>query len=209
MSQEAASESSLADQATRKASLAYQATSQLFASLLGKNFEALPTIVQQVHSGKTLMLTGTARVTRGPGLLSRLFALAARLPAAIDETPVQVHIERLSHLNESWQRQFGPSKMPSLLSGTPDGSIRERLGLVCFDFQLQTCADLQGFDWIVKRVRVFGLLPMPASWFSEVRAKSYAEDGRYRFLVHAQMPIIGLLVRYEGDLSILLDPETP
>ena len=201
MARDLEAQTSLADQATRQ-------TTQLFATRLGKDFTALPTIVQRVHSGKTLTLTGTARITRGAGLLSRLFALASSLPAATDHTPVQVQIDALGHLKESWRRQFGRSRMPSLLSGASNGLLRERLGLVHFDFELRACADLQGFDWIVKRIRVLGFLPLPVSWFSEVHAKSYAENGHYRFLVHAQMPIIGLLVRYEGNLSILLGPET-
>ena len=72
------------------------------------------------------------------------------------------------------------------------------LGAVRFDFLLTTDAD--GFRWQVKRVAVFGLR-LPAQWFSSVHAYSYCEEGSYRFLVHAQIPFAGLLVRYEGSLA--------
>lgn len=58
-----------------------------------------------------------------------------------------------------------------------------------------------GLYWRLMRVRALGL-PLPASWFSGVRAREFERDGRYHFDVAAQLPLVGLLVRYRGWLDV-------
>jgi hypothetical protein len=60
--------------------------------------------------------------------------------------------------------------------------------------------DANGFHWQVVHVAVFGMA-LPAVWFQKVHAYSYSDAVSYRFLVHAELPIAGLLVRYEGWLK--------
>ena len=50
-------------------------------------------------------------------------------------------------------------------------------------------------------MRLFGLLPLPAGWFDGVRCREREHDGRYEFLVEARLPLVGLVVRYEGWLA--------
>ncbi len=171
---------------------------KLFPTLLGSSFAALPMPVQIAHSGQPVRLIGTSSITRGSAWLSRLCAFFARLPPANPYVETQVDIEVKPDGSECWHRRFGRARMPGYLSAGPAGLLRERLGAVRFDFLLTP--DLQGFHWTVKRVAVFGL-PLPARWFSAVHAYSYSKSGRYHFLVHAQIPLAGLLVRYEGSLE--------
>ena len=171
---------------------------KLFPSLLGASFDALPAPVKLAHGGQTVCLLGQSKITRGTGLLSRVCAFFARLPPAQKNVETQVDIEVRADGSEVWHRRFGSARMPGKLSVGPAGLLRERLGAVRFDFHL--AAEANGFRWHVKRVAVFGI-PLPASWFSAVHAYSYSEAGSYRFLVHAQMPLVGLLVRYEGSLE--------
>lgn len=171
---------------------------KLFPSLLGPSFDALPAPVKLAHGGQPVRLLGQSTITRGTGWLSRICAFFARLPPAQADVETQVDIEVKSDGSEVWHRRFGQARMPGILSQGPAGLLRERLGAVRFDFHL--AAEANGFRWHVKRVAVFGL-PLPAAWFSAVHAYSYSEAGSYRFLVHAQMPLAGLLVRYEGSLE--------
>lgn len=173
-------------------------TPALFPSLLGSHFHALPAPVKLAHSGRSVRLVGDSCITRGTTLLSRICAFFARLPPAHAHVETQVDIEVKPDGSEVWHRRFGKARMPGELSVGPGGLLREHLGAVRFDFLLTP--DSQGFQWQVKRVAVFGL-PLPAAWFSQVHAYSYGEAGSYRFLVHAQMPVAGLLVRYEGSLK--------
>lgn len=56
-------------------------------------------------------------------------------------------------------------------------------------------------------VRAFGLLPLPSGWFEGVRCREREHAGRYEFLVEARLPLIGLVVRYDGWLEPLADAE--
>ncbi|MEH6416380.1 DUF4166 domain-containing protein [Pseudomonas sp. CGJS7] len=58
-----------------------------------------------------------------------------------------------------------------------------------------------GLAWRLMRVRALGL-PLPRSWFSGVRAREFEREGRYHFDVVAQLPLVGLLVRYRGWLDV-------
>ncbi|MGH8082470.1 MAG: DUF4166 domain-containing protein [Lysobacter sp.] len=58
-----------------------------------------------------------------------------------------------------------------------------------------------GLSWHLMRVSALGL-PLPRSWFAGVGAREFERDGRYHFDVAAQLPWVGLLVRYRGWLDI-------
>lgn len=75
--------------------------------------------------------------------------------------------------------------------------LREKLGLLCFDFEL--APDGSGFAWQIQRVSVLGV-PLPAALFSGVFARSFAQGGVYQFEVSVNMPVVGLLVAYRGHL---------
>jgi hypothetical protein len=181
----------------------------LFAGLLGADaFEALPSPLRRLH-----LRTGTARwhgeveVVRGRSLLARLCGWATRLPPA-GTGPIEVEIivddgivgDRLAgDRREQWTRHIAGHAMRSRLRAV-DGLLDERLGLVDFRFRL-TSVD-HDIVWTVAGVRVFGLLPLPAAWFSQVRARESAEGERYRFEVTAALPLAGPLVHYRGWLEV-------
>ncbi len=171
----------------------------LFRHLLGADgFDALPMPVQRLHlqqGGR--VYHGEVEVIRGRGLLARLCAWVTRLPPA-GTGPIAVEI--LSDaLRERWTRRVGEHAMASSLWAS-EGILCERLGLVMFGFRLEMRED--GIDWIVRRVRVLGVLALPISWFSQVAARESADGDRYRFEVRAALPLAGLLVHYRGWLSV-------
>ena len=171
----------------------------VFQSVLGTGaFAALPSPLQRLHLHQgSRTYVGEVEVVRGRSLLSRLCAWATRLPFA-GKGPIEVDIVS-NGAREQWTRRVGTHAMASSLwSG--DGLLCERLGLVRFAFQLD------GRDgaiaWRVTQVRVFGVLPLPASWFSRVAAREWAEGDRYHFDVYAALPVAGLLVHYRGWLGV-------
>jgi hypothetical protein len=138
-------------------------------------------------------------VQRGTGVLSRLCGWLARLPPAAPFVPITVSITPRADGSQHWRRQFGAALMPSKLRADRSW-LREDLGALTFWFALRV--HNEGIDWRVARVRVLRVLPLPARWFAQVHAWSGAgADGRYRFVVHAQLPLLGLLVRYSGWLA--------
>jgi len=81
-----------------------------------------------------------------------------------------------------------------------NGLLMERLGPCTFGYRLVRIG--KELAWTVERARVFGIIPLPASMFDGVRCReSEDEAGRYRFSVEARLPVIGLLIRYEGWLQ--------
>jgi hypothetical protein len=170
----------------------------LFASLLGDAFDALPSPLRRLH-----LRTGTARwhgeveVVRGRSLLALLCGWATRLPPA-GTGPIEVEIIA-DDGREQWTRHIAGHAMRSRLRAV-DGLLDERLGLVDFRFRLSSVD--HDIVWTVVGVRVLGLLPLPAAWFSQVRARESAEGERYRFEVTAALPLAGPLVHYRGWLEV-------
>jgi hypothetical protein len=170
----------------------------LFARLLGEKFDRLPPRVRALHARDTShTYAGRADVDRGTGMLSRLMGAATRLPAQKTDQELHVTIEP-SASGERWTRTFADHAMPSRLWDA-DGLLCERLGLATFGFQLDVHDDQ--LTWRVARVRSLGI-PLPARLFRGVIAREFDEDGRYRFDVRAELPIVGLLVHYRGWLDV-------
>jgi hypothetical protein len=150
-----------------------------------------------VHDGRARkVLSGRCRITRGTGVLARLFAWAASLPKAGDDLPVQV-LFQCDERGEIWGRDFAGQPMRSTLTDR-DGCLEECLGPVRFRFALR--ADDRAIMWNVVGIRVLGL-PLPAAWFEAVNARQSVEAGRYTFDVRAELPWIGLLIHYHGWLE--------
>lgn len=80
-----------------------------------------------------------------------------------------------------------------------DGHLRERLGLVTFDFRLHVDDDI--VHWTLRRVRALGI-PLPARLFTGVHAREFERGGRYGYDVRAVLPGVGLLVHYRGWLNV-------
>lgn len=171
----------------------------LFRRLLGAAaFDALPEPLRILHlrDGRALW-HGEVEVMRGRSLLSRFCAWVTRLPPQ-GTGPIDVEII-VSEGREQWTRHVAGHAMRSRLRAV-DGLLDERLGLVDFRFRL-TSVD-HDIVWTVAGVRVLGLLPLPVSWFSLVRARESADGERYRFEVVAALPLAGPLVHYRGWLVV-------
>ena len=171
----------------------------LFRQLLGADaFDALPLPLQRLHLQQGhRRYQGDVQVTRGNGLIARLCAWVTRLPPQ-GTGPINVEIVSDTR-GERWTRHVGRHAMASTLWAN-ERLLFERLGLVTFGFRLE--ARNGGIDWLVQRVRVLGVLPLPAAWFSQVAAREWAAGARYHFDVRAALPLAGLLVHYQGGLDV-------
>jgi hypothetical protein len=172
--------------------------SSLFRRVIGPRYESLPRELRAVHDGiLPRSFSGTCRVERGAGWISRLCGSIAGLPAAADSVALRLRIDRHRD-GERWQRDFGGVYMCSTLRDR-QGQLEERLGPAVMRFALD--APGEAIEWRLTRVRVLGV-PLPLSWFRGVRACEAHEGGRYRFDVRAELPIAGLLVHYRGTLDV-------
>lgn len=173
-----------------------RAQQHLFPAVVGDAFASLPAAVRALHDGSGRWI-GEATVERGRGLLSRLCAWATRLPPE-GAHPVVVEIVA-AHDGERWTRRYGSAHaMPSRL-WRARGVLCERLGPVTLRYRMTV--ENGALVWRVIGIRVLGLLPLPARWFTGVAPRESEEDGRYRFDVRARLPGVGLLVHYRGWLE--------
>jgi hypothetical protein len=169
----------------------------LFCRLLGESFATLAPRVRALHLREgTCRYRGIVEVERGRGVLARLCAYATRLPPA-GHGPIEVEIAADAE-GECWTRRVRGHVMRSRLWGR-DGLLNERLGLVTFEFRID--AHDGAIEWTVVRVRALGL-PLPVRWFEGVAARESEVDDRYHFDVRAALPLVGLLVRYQGWLDV-------
>lgn len=170
----------------------------LFQQLLGPAFDSLPEAVRQLHSirGRGIH-SGRATISRGTNPVANLFAMIAGLPATAKDVETTVEFIADQHA-ETWNRNFGGARMTSRLTAH-DGQLGERLGPLQFRFAIEVRE--AAIHWRTIGVRLFGILPLPATWFADVHCREREHDGRYEFLVKASMPVIGRLIRYEGWLE--------
>ncbi len=171
----------------------------LFQSLLGASFFRLPDTVRALHSTMGYAkYTGRATIVRGRNSIARLCATIAGLPRTATDiaTTVEFHADATG---ETWQRDFGGHLMQSRLR-RHGKQLVVRLGPVQVRFVLR--AGDGAIWWEPVGVRLFGMLPLPVSWFADMHCREREHEGRYEFLVQASLPLIGSLIRYEGWLEL-------
>ena len=178
-------------------------TAPLFERVLGAAFAPLPPMLRALHSvPQRQAWCGQGRVRRGGHWLVAPCARLARLPPSADEVPVTVEFV-VDDTGECWNRRFGAARMASRL-WQREGRLFERLGALRFRFALRA---VDGeIHWRAERAWAFGIVPLPAGWFAQVRCREREHGGRYEFLVDVALPLLGLLIRYEGWLLPAQEP---
>ncbi len=170
----------------------------LFQQALGAAFFRLPESLRRLHGVRgRARYTGVATIERGRNPLARLCARIAGLPTAASDVKTTVDFVADAK-GEAWYRDFGGRKMSSRLA-LKDGLLRERIGPLRFRHSLH--ANDGAIWWTVAGVRLFGVLPLPASLFDGVRCREYQQDERYHFEVEASLPLVGRVIRYAGWLE--------
>jgi hypothetical protein len=100
---------------------------------------------------------------------------------------------------ERWTRDFGGQTFRSHLS-EHDGHLIERFGPIRFAFDLPS--DQDGLEMRMRGWTLLGL-PLPLILAPRSRAREWQEGARFRFDVPIALPLIGMIVHYQG----WLDPE--
>lgn len=172
----------------------------LFQSALADRWENLPREVQILHSVQDVeSFSGTARVTRGTTLVSRLAAWFFGFPHANDKTLLTITKTR-TQTGEIWERNFGGRVFRSYLTPAPDlYRYRERFWLFNYEQDLPVqdgCMRLP-----VRRGWFLGI-PLPRFLLPVSDSREYSENGVFHFDVSLIAPLGGgLIVRYRGQVK--------
>ena len=172
----------------------------LYRRILGKACDALPIQIRAMHDRTgDLYATGMARVERGSGWLARGVAAAFRFPPEAKSVPVSVSFQWRGD-RELWRRSFGEKSFDSVqLAGQEraEGLLREQFGPFAFDMAL--VVESGRLRFLVRRWSFLGV-PLPMRLAPRGESYEFEEDGYFHFHVEILLPLVGLLVRYQGWL---------
>ena len=173
----------------------------LYRKILGSAFSMLPPRLQQLH-GSTAhrQWTGFADVRRGSGPVAALLAALLGFPKAALQVPVTVTFSP-ENGGEHWVRNFGGKRFSSVQSagtGKDDHLMVERFGPA--SFALALVVEEGRLVLIPRRWSLLGF-PMPRFLLPTGLSFETECDGQFCFDVEISMPLVGLVVAYQGALS--------
>ena len=167
----------------------------LYARVMGRAFDSLPTTVRAMHEVvKDGGAAGEAEVTGAANLFGALIARMVGFPRA-GRYPLHVTFAEREQ-TELWTRWFGATCFTSELSEA-EGRLVERFGPARFQFDLP--ADDAGLTMVVRRWSLFGI-PLPLSLAPRSLAREWEEGGVFHFDVPIALPLVGRVVHYRGVL---------
>ena len=180
---------------------AEERTSILYSALLGASWATLAAPVRWAHSvGEEK--TGRFRIVHGSRWLTRLALLGSRLPKAALAAETNLTIIA-DESGEKWDRKFNGEEFTTL-QWNSGGSLTERFGPWELRFALRVGGgalfyEQCGARYCLGRWR----MPMPRVFAPFVEAKEWADGPeQVRVMVKVTLPIVGLLIAYDGTLDM-------
>ena len=171
--------------------------SALYARIMGPRFTELAPSVVALHGVLSdAGAHGRAVVRRGRHPVARALAALLGLPAAGEHVLHVGFSER--HGVERWTRGFSGRRFKSEFS-EEDGCVVERFGPLRFRFDLVN--EGGGLRMVLRGWSLARLL-LPLAIAPRVSAREWEEAGLFRFDVSIALPLIGLVVHYQGWLDI-------
>ena len=136
---------------------------------------------------------------RGRGLLARRIADLFRLPPDGRDVPLRVSFTSEDGV-ELWRRDFGGDVLVSR-----QGALPGRPGLLYEDFgpgrfAIEPSVSPDGLELILRGATLFGFALPRWLWPRIVGREGEDAQGRFTFFVTIRLPLIGLLVHYDGHL---------
>jgi len=178
---------------------------RLYPLLLRDAWNSLPDRVRRFHSGNGVMqATGRFRVRHSPHRIARFCAWLARLPAPGGDVVIHLTVVRAEGIAEHWRRSFGGRPLLSYQCARSDGILVEHWGLLELRFQLDV---KDGALLYFPRGSALRLgpfrLPLPGLISPAITASERAGEGDTDISIHveASMPLVGLLMMYEGAIA--------
>jgi hypothetical protein len=174
----------------------------LYSEVLGKDWLALSESARCAHSvgGE---INGVFRIMYGTGWAAKILARWSDLPQPADaaDTRLKIHSE---DAGERWERQFNGEAFATRQWRGKDGVLVERFREWELHFKLRVKDGNLFYDQSSAKLCVGALhFPMPRACAPHVFAREI-QDGAARVLVTVMVtvPLVGLLISYEGYLNV-------
>jgi hypothetical protein len=177
----------------------------LYETLVGPAWDGLPASIRRAHlRADGLEAAGVLRVARGRSRAARALARLCRLPEAGEAVPVRLSVRREAR-GERWVRRFGAHTLVTSQCALGDGILAERFGALEFRFRLTPTACGLGYLHLATRLCAGRLrVPLPGWLAPRVAASEAAtlSPERTQVRVTVSLPLLGLLLAYEGELTV-------
>ncbi len=176
------------------------ASESLYRRVLGARLDNLPLPMRHFHDARNgSTAKGKFNVTRGPGWFRNFLASMMSLPPSGSDVPLELSVTP-DGACEHWVRRFGNHSMK-----TQQWKARTLLieagGPMRFAFELLANETSVQF----KLIRAwFCLIPLPRFLAPRLEAIETACEGGWDVVVQFSLPLLGMLIRYEG--RVLVDP---
>jgi hypothetical protein len=169
----------------------------LYRRLLGDAFDSLPPAVQRFHDqvagGEACLVF---RFSGGKSWLCRAGAAIARLPKAGTETRGWLRVQ-VEGNRERWIREIGGRRLETV-QGEQHGLLVESTGPLRLGFRVAGSSD--GMRFTCVRGWFCGL-PLPTPMAPRVTAAVVGREDGWWVNVRVELPVMGLLLRYEGEVT--------
>lgn len=179
---------------------------QLFKQVLGeKAYATLPEAISFFHENAEQEWQGSAQITGDNNFILRILRKLNGLPAMNPQMPVKISV-RYQNNREIWQRQFGNSHFTSTMGiNSSKQLLYEKVGLLRFYFRpnirpFPEDSTRLASHWDFKYATILGIkIPRFLSPIF-VGRESISPQNVYQFKAHVRLPLLGVLVDYEGEL---------
>lgn len=160
---------------------------------------ALPAGLRRFHAdAERRTVSGQARVTTG-GVFARILLRLFGLHLRDGEQPLDVTFIP-DGSGTIWDRCFGTGHFISRIEAGGSGFLIETFGPVTLRFWLTP--EGEAISWGLQRAAVFGLV-LPSFLAPRIAAREWlAADKAYAMSVLVALPLLGLILRYEGELYL-------
>jgi hypothetical protein len=169
----------------------------LYKRLLKENYNKLPQAVYELHDleGESHYL-GKCCVQRGKNLIAKVLASFLSLPRSGEDIAIGLSF-RAEEGVEHWVRHFDNQKLYSR-QWEKNGFLHERLPGTTLVFT--PVASANQLELCLEQVYFLGV---PVIWLlrPKVIARERQEDEKFHFYVHVTIPIVGMLITYQGYLK--------
>ena len=167
---------------------------------LGDSFDCLPAAVRRFHDNDGILKTsGLAEARIAPGIVKALICRLIGFPRSGADQPVTVVFKIDAQGRDAWQRDFAGRRYRSWFTpGHKPGLVVEHQLPFTNTFRLTATPRALRFE--VVRFAVLGI-PVPKPLAARCVATETDVEGRLRFEIAIDLPLLGHLIRYAGELT--------
>jgi hypothetical protein len=171
----------------------------LYAEVLGASWAQLPSVVRRMHEEGHA--SGRFSIRRGAGPLHALVAWLCRFPAAGEQVPTRLQVQRHGE-GQRWERSFDGHRLVTTQRAWGGGRLGERLGPVECVFRLRPVESGILYEQVGAWLCLGPWrLPLPRLLAPRIEAVTAAAPEGMHVQVKLSSALLGWMLTYEGLVS--------